>query len=111
MLLPIPRVHIEAMHEFSAGKHINCELYVTCPQEQIHTQKLSTEWLDVPICREQYYLSIQSQSHSYFTTDSVSQSASQSVSQYVLVSGTPLGPMTRFYSFLSFAGKLLCSSS
>jgi hypothetical protein len=34
----------------------------------------------------------------------------QSVSQYVLVSGTT-GPMTRFYFFLSFAGKLLCSSS
>jgi hypothetical protein len=26
----------------------------------------------------------------------------RSVSQYVLVSGTPLGPMTRFYFFLSF---------
>jgi hypothetical protein len=35
----------------------------------------------------------------------------RSVSHYVLVSGTPLGPMTRFYFFLSFAGKLLCSSS
>jgi hypothetical protein len=29
-----------------------------------------------------------------------------SVSQYVLVSGTLLGPMTRFYSFLSFAWKI-----
>jgi hypothetical protein len=29
----------------------------------------------------------------------------RSVSQYVLVSGTPLGPMTRFYFFLSFVGK------
>jgi hypothetical protein len=44
-------------------------------------------------------------SRSYFTTDG------QSVSQYVLVSGTPLGPMTRFFFFLSFAGELLCSSS
>jgi hypothetical protein len=35
----------------------------------------------------------------------------RSFSQYVLVSGTPLGPMTRFYFFLSFAGKLLWSSS
>jgi hypothetical protein len=33
------------------------------------------------------------------------------VSQYVLVLGTPLGPMTRFYIFLSFSGKLLWSSS
>jgi hypothetical protein len=35
----------------------------------------------------------------------------RSVSQYVLVSGTLSGPMTRFYFFLSFAGQLLCSSS
>jgi hypothetical protein len=35
----------------------------------------------------------------------------RSVSQYVLVWGTPLGPMTRFFFFPSFAGKLLCSSS
>jgi hypothetical protein len=35
---------------------------------------------------------------------------SQSVSQYVLVSGTPFGPMTRFYFFLSFVAKLLFSS-
>jgi hypothetical protein len=38
----------------------------------------------------------------------------QSVSQYVLVSGTPLGPMTRFYfppPLFFLAGKLLCSSS
>jgi hypothetical protein len=33
------------------------------------------------------------------------------VSQYVLVSGTPLGPMTRFFFFLSFSGKLFSSSS
>jgi hypothetical protein len=33
------------------------------------------------------------------------------VTQYVLMSGTPLGPMTRFFFFLSFAGKLLCSWS
>jgi hypothetical protein len=33
----------------------------------------------------------------------------RSVSQYVLVSGAPLGPISRFYFFLSFAGKLLCS--
>jgi hypothetical protein len=37
-------------------------------------------------------------------------SVSQSVSQYVLESGTPLGPMTIFYFFLSFARKLLCFS-
>jgi hypothetical protein len=34
----------------------------------------------------------------------------RSVSQHVLVSGTPLGPMTRFYFFLSFVGKLIFSS-
>jgi hypothetical protein len=38
-------------------------------------------------------------------------SVSQSVCQYVLVSGTPLGPMTRFLFFLYFAGQLLWSSS
>jgi hypothetical protein len=43
-----------------------------------------------------------SRSRSYFTTDG------QSVN---MASATPLGPMTRFYFFLSFAGKLLCSSS
>jgi hypothetical protein len=52
---------------------------------------------------------IQIRSRSYFTTDG--QSVSQSVSEYVLVSGIPLGPMSRFYFFLSFAGQLLCSSS
>jgi hypothetical protein len=41
----------------------------------------------------------------YFTT------GGQSVSQYVLVSATPLGPMTGFFFFISFAGQLLCSSS
>jgi hypothetical protein len=35
---------------------------------------------------------------------------SQSVRQCVLVSGTPLGPMTRFYFFLYFARKLLALS-
>jgi hypothetical protein len=34
-----------------------------------------------------------------------------SVGLSILVSGTPLGPMTRFYICLSFAGKLICSSS
>jgi hypothetical protein len=29
----------------------------------------------------------------------------------ILVSGSPLGPMTRFFFFLSFAGQLFCSSS
>jgi hypothetical protein len=48
---------------------------------------------------------VASRSRSYFTTDG------QSVSQYVLVSGTPSGPKTRFYFLLSFAGKLLCSST
>jgi hypothetical protein len=35
----------------------------------------------------------------------------RSVSQHVLVSGTPLGLMTRFYFFLSLAGKFHCSLS
>jgi hypothetical protein len=35
----------------------------------------------------------------------------RSVSQYVLVSGTPLGPVTRIYFFHSSVGKLPCSSS
>jgi hypothetical protein len=35
----------------------------------------------------------------------------RSVGLSVLVSGTPLGPMTRFFFFLSFAGQLLCSST
>jgi hypothetical protein len=42
-----------------------------------------------------------SQSQSYFTTDS----------QYVLVSGTPLGPMTRFYFFLLSCWKIALLSS
>jgi hypothetical protein len=42
---------------------------------------------------------------SYFTT------GGRSVSHYVMVSGTPLRPMTRFYFFPSFAGKFLCFSS
>jgi hypothetical protein len=33
------------------------------------------------------------------------------VSQYVLVSGTPLRPMTRFFFFVYFVGKLYFSSS
>jgi hypothetical protein len=36
---------------------------------------------------------------------------SHSVGQYVLVSGTPLGHMTRFFFFFCFAWQLLCSSS
>jgi hypothetical protein len=35
----------------------------------------------------------------------------RSVGLSILVSGTPLGPMTRFFSFRSFAGQLHCSSS
>jgi hypothetical protein len=35
----------------------------------------------------------------------------RSVGLSVLVSNTPLGPMTRFFFFLSFAGQLVCSSS
>jgi hypothetical protein len=35
----------------------------------------------------------------------------RSVGLSVLVSGTPLKPMTRFFLFLSFAGQVLCSSS
>jgi hypothetical protein len=35
----------------------------------------------------------------------------RSVNQYVLASGTSLGPMTKFYFFVSFAGKLFSSSS
>jgi hypothetical protein len=34
----------------------------------------------------------------------------QSVDQFVLVSGSPLGPMTRFYLFSSFVWQLFCCS-
>jgi hypothetical protein len=45
------------------------------------------------------------------TNELLSQSYFMIDSQYVLVSGTPLEPMARYYFFLSFARKLLCSSS
>jgi hypothetical protein len=62
-----------------------------------------SSWLPYVCCND--CLLSRSRSGSYFTTDG------QSVSQYIFVSGTPLGPRTRFYSFLSFAGKVLCSKS
>jgi hypothetical protein len=34
----------------------------------------------------------------------------RSVGLFVLVSGNPLGPMTKFFFFLSFAGQFICSS-
>jgi hypothetical protein len=69
-----------------------------------------------------------SQIQSHFTADSMSVSSPlcgrltrywvvlswcydrRSVGLYILVSGTPLGPMTRFFSFVSFVEQLLCSS-
>jgi hypothetical protein len=63
-----------------------------------------TEFMSIFYCL--YFLRLlQTGSRSHFTTDG------RSVSLHILVSGTPLRPMTIFFFFHSFTRQLLCSPS